>query len=201
MAQLNITLNQEEILLLLSENREETFRKLLESSLNSILQAESKEQLGAERYERSSERRDSRNGVRERPLTTRIGRIILQVPRHRNQPFKTLIFDNYSRSEAALIAAMAEMVVNGISSRKVSTVMETLCGTGFSKSTVSEVCKDLDKDVQAFRNRPLTQEYPFVMTDATYFKVRENHRITSKALMIAICVLVFAIHKPLILFH
>lgn len=186
MAQLNITLNQEEILLLLSENREETFRKLLESSLNSILQAESKEQLGAERYERSSERRDSRNGVRERPLTTRIGRIILQVPRHRNQPFKTLIFDNYSRSEAALIAAMAEMVVNGISSRKVSTVMETLCGTGFSKSTVSEVCKDLDKDVQAFRNRPLTQEYPFVMTDATYFKVRENHRITSKALMIAI---------------
>ncbi len=123
MAQLNITLNQEEILLLLSENREETFRKLLESSLNSILQAESKEQLGAERYERSSERRDSRNGVRERPLTTRIGRIILQVPRHRNQPFKTLIFDNYSRSEAALIAAMAEMVVNGISSRKVSTVV------------------------------------------------------------------------------
>ena len=97
-----------------------------------------------------------------------------------------MIFDNYSRSEAALIASMAEMVVNGVSTRKVSTVMETLCGSSFSKSTVSEVCKDLDKDVQAFRNRPLTEEYPFLMVDATYFKVRENHRITSKALMIAL---------------
>lgn len=186
MAQLNITLNQEEILLLLAENREETFRKLLEESLNRILKAESAVQLGAGRYERTDGRTDSRNGVRERPLQTRIGRIVLQVPRHRNQPFRTMIFDNYSRSEAALIASMAEMVVNGVSTRKVSTVMETLCGSSFSKSTVSEVCKDLDKDVQAFRNRPLTEEYPFLMVDATYFKVRENHRITSKALMIAL---------------
>lgn len=186
MAQLNITLDQEEILLLLSENREETFRKLLEAAMNRVLLAESATQIGAERYARTDSRTDSRNGVRERPLTTRIGRITLQVPRHRNQPFKTMLFDNYSRSEAALIAAMAEMVVNGVSSRKVSTVMETLCGASFSKSTVSEVCKDLDKDVQSFRNRPLTQEYPFVMADATYFKVRENHRISSKALMIAI---------------
>lgn len=186
MAQLNITLDQEEILLLLSENREETFRKLLEAAMNRVLLAESATQIGAERYARTDSRTDSRNGVRERPLTTRIGRITLQVPRHRNQPFKTMLFDNYSRSEAALIAAMAEMVVNGVSSRKVGIVMEALCGTSFSKSTVSEVCKDLDKDVQSFRNRPLTQEYPFVMADATYFKVRENHRLTSKAMMIAI---------------
>ena len=186
MAQLNITLDQEEILLLLAENREETFRKLLEASLNRILNAESAAQLGAERYERSANRTDSRNGVRERPLQTRIGRIVLQVPRHRNQPFRTMIFDNYSRSEAALIASMAEMVVNGVSTRKISSVMETLCGASFSKSTVSEVCKDLDKDVTSFRERPLTEEYPFLMVDATYFKVRENHRITSKALMIAL---------------
>ena len=188
MAQLNITLNQEEILLLLSENREETFRKLLESSLNSILQAESKEQLGAERYERSSERRDSRNGVRERPLTTRIGRIILQVPRHRNQPFKTLIFDNYSRSEAALIAAMAEMVVNGVSTRKVTLVVEQLCGKSISKSSVSDLCKDLDKAVREFKERPLEGDYPFLIVDATYFKVRENQRVISKALMIALAI-------------
>ena len=186
MAQLNITLDQEEILLLLAENRDETFRKLLEASLNHILSAESAVQLGAGRYERTEERTDSRNGVRERPLKTRIGRITLQVPRHRNQPFRTMIFDNYSRSEAALIVSMAEMVVNGVSTRKVSKVMETLCGCSFSKSTVSEVCKDLDKDVQTFRSRPLTEEYPFLMADATYFKVRENHRITSKALMIAL---------------
>ena len=96
-----------------------------------------------------------------------------------------MIFDNYTRSEAALIASMAEMVVSGVSTRKVSQVVETLCGTSYSKSTVSELCKELDVKVEAFRNRPLTGEYPFLTVDATYFKVRENKRIISKALMIA----------------
>ena len=146
---------------------------------------ESAEQLGAAPYERTEERTDSRNGTRDRELNTRVGRITLHVPRHRNVPFKTLVFENYCRSEAALIASMAEMVVNGVSTRKVSRVMETLCGTSFSKSAVSEVCKDLDKAVNEFRTRPLEEEYPFVMVDATYFKVREEHRITSKAFMIA----------------
>ncbi|MCR4573815.1 MAG: IS256 family transposase, partial [Lentisphaeria bacterium] len=161
------------------------FKNTLQTSLNKILQAESSEQLKAAPYERSEERTDSRNGTRERELNTRIGRIVLRVPRHRNVPFRTLVFDNYSRSEAALIASMAEMVVNGVSTRKVSKVMETLCGASFSKSTVSEVCKDLDKAVAEFRTRPLDGEYPFLTVDATYFKVRENSRIISKAFMIA----------------
>ena len=186
MAQLNITLNQDEILQLLSDDRDEAFRTLLTESLNSILNAESTAQLGAGRYERNPERVDSRNGSRERPLNTRIGSIILTVPRHRNKPFKTLLFENYSRSEAALVASMAEMVVNGVSTRKISRVMETLCGTSFSKSTVSEVCKDLDGIVDEFKNRPLDGIYPFMYVDATYLKVRENHRITSKALMVAL---------------
>lgn len=186
MAQINLILNQEEIQELLSKDRDEAFRKLLESSLNGILKAESTEQLGADRYERSEERKDSRNGTRERTLQTRIGKLTLEVPRHRNVPFKTLVFDNYKRSEAALITAMAEMVVNGVSSRKVANVMETLCGATPSKSAVSEACKELDKTVTEFRNRPLTDEYPFVMVDATYMKVREEHRITGKALMVAI---------------
>ena len=185
MAQLNITLNQEEILQLLLEDRGDAFKSILQASLNKILQAESTEQLKAEPYERSEERTDSRNGSRERELNTRIGRITLHVPRHRNVPFKTLVFDNYSRSEGALITSMAEMVINGVSTRKVSKVMETLCGTSFSKSTVSEVCKDLDKAVGEFRTRPLEEEYPFLTVDATYFKVRENGRIISKAFMIA----------------
>jgi putative transposase len=185
MAQLNITLNQEEILQLLSKDRDEAFRELLTNSLNSILKAESLEQLKASPYERSEERTDSRNGFRNRDLNTRIGRITLSVPRHRNQPFKTMIFDNYSRSEAALIASMAEMVVNGVSTRKVSNIVETLCGTSVSKSAVSDVCQDLEKEVEAFRGRPLEGNYPFLTVDATYFKVRENGRIISKALMIA----------------
>ena len=188
MAQLNITLNQDEILQLLSDNRDEAFKALLQNSLNSILKAESAEQLKAAPYERTDERTDNRNGTRERTLATRLGKLELQVPRHRNQPFKTMIFENYSRSEAALITTMAEMVVNGVSTRKISQVMETLCGTSYSKSSVSELCKELDSKISEFRKRPLTGEYPFLIIDATYFRVRENHRIVSKAFMTAFAV-------------
>lgn len=186
MAQLNITLNQDEILQLISENRCEAFKMLLQESLNKILVAESSEQIKAERYAREEDRTDYRNGTRERGLVTRIGKVTLQVPRHRNLPFKTMVFENYSRSEAALIAGMAEMVVNGVSTRKVSRVMETLCGASFSKSTVSEVCKDLDETVNKFLARPIDGEHPFVTVDATYFKTREDSRIISKAFMIAL---------------
>ena len=186
MAQLNITLNQDEILQLLANDRDAAFAKLLQDSLNSILKVESSAQLKAEPYERTEERTGSRNGFRDRPLTTRIGNITLSVPKHRDgEAFHTLIFDNYGRSEAALIVTMAEMVVNGVSTRKVSQVMETLCGKTYSKSTVSEACKELDKKVKEFRERPLSGEYPFLTVDATYFKVRENGRIISKAFMIA----------------
>lgn len=185
MAQLNITLNQDEILQLMSGDREGAFAMLLQDSLNAILKAESAEQLNAESYERTDNRTGYRNGTRERELNTRIGTITLQVPRHRGAPFKSMIFDNYCRSEAALIACMAEMVVNGVSTRKVSKVVETLCGLSISKSAVSELCKELDEAVSEFKNRPLTDHYPFVVIDATYFKVREDHKIISKAFMIA----------------
>ena len=187
MAQLNITLNQDEILQLLSNDRDAAFAQLLQKSLNGILLAESTAQLKAEPYERTDERTGSRNGFRERPLTTRVGTIILNVPKHRDgEPFKTFVFDNYCRSEAALIVTMAEMVVNGVSTRKVSQVMETLCGKRYSKSTVSEACKSLDDAVKEFRERPLSDEYPFLTVDATYFKVRENSRVISKAFMVAL---------------
>ena len=124
MAQPNITLNQEEILELLQDSRPDAFKNLLQESLNGVLKAESAEQLRAEPYERTEERTDSRNGTRDRPLVTRLGRIELKVPRHRNVPFKTLVFDNYKRSEAALVTTMAEMVIGGVSTAKVGRVME-----------------------------------------------------------------------------
>ena len=184
MAQLNITLNQDEILQLLGENNGSAFRVLLQETLNAVLSAESTEQLQAQPYERTSERLDSRNGTRERSLCTRIGTIDLKVPRHRNIPFKTLVFDNYQRSEAALVTTMAEMVVAGVSTAKVGRVMEEICGKNFSKQAVSVACHELDDVVSTFRGRPLGS-YLFVIADATYIKVRENHRIVSKALMIA----------------
>ncbi len=189
MAQINFTLSEEEILRVLTGDRDEGMRFLLEKIVNIIMKAESEEQLGASKYERSGERQDYRNGTRERELTTRIGTLTLQVPRHRNEPFHTMIFENYKRSEASLIATMVQMVIAGVSTRRVAKVVETLCGKGFSKSTVSELCKSLDEEIQAFQNRRLDNiEAPFIMTDATYFKVREDHRSRSKAFMVAIAI-------------
>ena len=186
MAQINITLNQEEILEVLSKNRDEAFKIIVQKILDQIMLAESNEILKAEPYQRTSFRTDFRNGFRDRELVTRIGKITLHVPRHRNVPFKTMIFDNYTRSEGALISTMMEMVIQGVSTRKISEVTKILCGQEFSKSTVSQICKALDAIVCGFRDRPIEKYYPFLITDATYFKVRSQHRVTSKAFMIAI---------------
>lgn len=189
MTQVNFTLTEAEVLQVLSGDREEAFKMLVKKILDQIMLAESAEQLGADRHERSDERQDYRNGLRKRKLTTRIGTIELEVPRHRNEPFHTMVFENYQRSEAALIAAMVKMVINGVSTRKVSGVVEELCGKSFSKSTVSQLCKKLDAEIEAFRNRPLDNlEVPFLMVDATYFKARENHKVVSKAFLVAIAI-------------
>ena len=124
-----------------------------------------------------------------RILNTRIGSLVLEVPRHRNQPFHTMVFENYQRSEASLIATMVQMVIAGVSTRKVSKVVETLCGTSFSKSTVSSLCKKLDEEIMVFKSRPLNMnDAPFLMVDATYFKAREEHKIVSKAFLVALAI-------------
>lgn len=188
MATFNLTLSQEELLQVISSgDSSQSMQELLRKTLNEVLQCESSEQLQAERYEHTGEREDYRNGTRERPLTTRMGTFELEVPRHRNKPFKTMLFETYQRSEAALVTTMAEMVVAGVSTRKVSKVMETLCGKEFSKSTVSDACKELDTYVEEFRTRPIEPgKYPFLMLDATYFKCREDVRIRSVAFMVAV---------------
>lgn len=172
MAKLNITLDQDEILSLLEQDRDGAFLELMRGALNGILRAESERQLHAAPSERTPGRTDYRNGTRTRTLKTRIGAIELDVPRHRNTPFRTLVFDNYQRSEAALVATMAQMVVEGVSTRKVAAVVEELCGQAPSKSQVSEVCARLDGDVERFRSLPRPGRVPFLSVDATYFKVR-----------------------------
>jgi len=153
---------------------------------NQVLLAQSTEQLGAEPYERTEGRTAYRNGTRERQLTTRIGTLTLRIPRHRNGQFSTELFMRYQRSEQALVLAMMEMVINGVSTRKIESITEELCGKKFSKSTISTLCKNLDPMVNAFRTRPLKSHYPFLMVDAIYVKVRENKRIQSRGLLIAI---------------
>lgn len=154
MARINPTLDQDEVLGLLADGGGDAFRLLLQETPDGVLRAESAEQLRARPHERTEERTDGRNGMRARSLTTRVGTIELKVPRHRNAPFKTLVFDNYGRSEAALVTTMAEMVVAGVSTAKVGGVMEEVCGRSFSKQSVSEACAELDPAVRAFRDRP-----------------------------------------------
>jgi len=187
MAQFNITLNEEHLKgLFLSDGKDEAFSKLLEEVFNQVLLAQSTEQLGAAPYERTEERTAYRNGTRDRELTTRVGKLTLKVPRHRNGQFSTELFSRYQRSEQALALAMMEMVINGVSTRKVELITEELCGEKFSKSTVSALCKQLDPIVHAFRTRPLKSHYPFIIVDALYLKVREDHRVQSRGLLIAV---------------
>ena len=189
MAQFNITITEELLHgLFLSNGRDEAFSKLLEEIFNQVLLAQSSEQIGAEPYERTETRTAYRNGFRERQLTTRVGTLTLRVPRHRNGQFSTELFSRYQRSEQALVLAMMEMVINGVSTRKVEQITEELCGKKFSKSTVSTLCKKLDPIVEAFRTRPLKCHYPFLTVDAIYVKVRENGRVQSRGLLIAVAV-------------
>lgn len=187
MAQFNITLTEELLHGLFSSNgRDQAVAKLLEEIFNQVLIAQSKEQIGADPYERTDERTAYRNGFRDRHLTTRVGHLHLRVPRHRNGDFSTELFERYQRSEQALVLAMMEMVVNGVSTRKVENITEELCGKKFSKSTVSALCEKLDPVVKAFQTRPLENHYPFLVVDALYLKVRVEHRVQSRGLLVAI---------------
>ncbi|WP_206920216.1 IS256 family transposase, partial [Alicyclobacillus suci] len=161
--------------------------KLVEQVLNQVLQAQVTEQLKASPYERTDERRGYRNGTLPHPITTRVGRLILQVPRIRNGEFSTELFARYQRSEQALVIALMEMVINGVSTRKVAQITEELCGTEFSKSTVSALCKRLDPIVAAWNERSLREHrYPFVLVDALVVRIREDGRVRPRAVMIAV---------------
>lgn len=186
MAQYQITVDSNLLhQLFLGNSQDAGVNALLESVLNQVLQAQVSEQLRAERYERTEERQGYRNGTYPHTLTTRVGKLTLRVPRIRNGQFSTELFARYQRSEQALVLALMEMVINGVSTRKITEVTEELCGTEFSKSTVSDLCKNLDPIVTAWNNRPLTTEYPFVIVDALYVKVREKGRVRSRGVMIA----------------
>lgn len=186
MAQYKINLDSEILhQLFLGNSKDSGVAALLESVLNQILQAQASEQLGAEPYERSEERKGYRNGSYPRQLTTRVGKLTLRIPRLRNGAFSTELFARYQRSEQALVLALMEMVVNGVSTRKVSQITEELCGTEFSKSMVSDLCKRLDPIVHDWNNRSLKDtHFPFVIVDAMVIKVREDGRVRSRGVMI-----------------
>lgn len=186
MTQINITLNDELLKDLFLSQDTNAMKILMEKVFNAVLNAQAEAQIGAELYERSDERQTYRNGYRPRQLKTRVGSLNLLIPKFRNGHFSTQLFERYQRNEKALVLTMMEMVIQGVSTRKVSDITEELCGTGFSAGTVSNLCANLDPIINEFKNRPLTKEYPFVIADAIYMKMRKDHRIRSVALHIAI---------------
>ena len=154
--------------------------------LNTVMEKERDDYLQAGAYERTSDRKDSRNGYYERGLLLNIGKVTLKVPRTRNGEFSPSVFERYSRCDQAFVLSMLEMVVNGVSTRKVKNIVEQLCGESVSKSFVSSLTEKLDPVVNTWANRPLnTMYYPYIFADAMYIKVREHNRVVSKAVYIA----------------
>lgn len=154
--------------------------------LNEFMEKERDEYLKVSSYERSSERHDSRNGYYERSLVLNVGKVKLKVPRTRNGEFSTTLFEKYARCDQALVISMLEMVINGVSTRKVTNIVEQLCGENISKSFVSSLTQKLDPIVNEWNKRPLNvMYYPYIFVDAMYIKVREHNRVVSKAVYIA----------------
>lgn len=162
-------------------------QKLVEKVLNEVLESQVAEHLQASRHERTEARRGYRNGYRVRPLKTRVGHLNLLVPRVREGHFSTKLFARYQRSEQALVLALMEMVVNGVSTRKVERITEELCGTSFSKSIVSDLCRRLDPLVHAWNERSLAdRKFAFLLVDAIVIKVRKEGRVVSQSVLLAI---------------
>jgi putative transposase len=188
MTQLNLTLNIED---LKDQVANSDLDVLVKSSLvlvlNEFMEKERNDYLNAKAYERTDERLDYRNGYYNRDFVISIGKLTLTVPRTRNGEFSTSLFEKYKRVDQSLVLSMMEMVVNGVSTRKVTKVMEQLCGESVSKSLVSNITKKLDPIVIEWATRPLNVTYyKYVYVDAMYIKVREHQRVVSKAVYIAI---------------
>jgi transposase-like protein len=161
-------------------------KDLIAESLQNILQAEFDCFIKAGHYERSKDRRGYRNGTYTRSLVTRVGRIELEVCRDRDGLFQTELFHRYQRSEQALVLSMIEMYLQGVSTRKVSQVVQELCGVDISKSQVSTLAVELDSKLNKWRARKLNKAYPYLIVDARYERIRCSEGVISKAVMIVI---------------
>ena len=174
-----------EVKALLSEDQD-FLRPLVQAILQELLEAEMTEVLGAEKGERTPQRLGYRAGHYPRTLVTRVGKLELRVPQDRHGRFSTELFERYQRSEKALVAALAEMYVQGVSTRKVKAITEELCGHSFSAATISAINAKLDDSLAQFAERRLDEACPYLILDARYERVREAGVIRSQAVLLAI---------------
>ena len=161
-------------------------REIVRAVMQEVLEAEMTDGLGAEKGERTTARLGYRSGYYTRTLVTRVGKLELRVPQDRDGRFSTELFERYQRSEQALVATLAQMYVQGVSTRKVKAITEELCGHAFSASAISAINKRLDESLKAFAERPLAEPFPYLILDARYEKVREAGVVMSQAVLIAI---------------
>jgi transposase-like protein len=172
----------------LLEGDEDFIRSAVQSFVQAALEAEMSEALAAEKGERTEGRLGYRSGYYSRALITRAGTLELRVPQDRAGRFSTELFERYQRSEKALVGTLAEMYVQGVSTRKVKAVTEALCGHSFSASSISAINKSLDKSLKAFCERRLSDPFPYLILDARYERVREGGIITNQAVLVAVAV-------------
>jgi putative transposase len=165
---------------------EEVVRSSVEETLNGLLEAEADELCGAKRYERSPERLDTRSGHYDRKLATKAGEVMLKVPRLRSLPFETQIIERYKRREASVEEAMIEMYLAGVSVRRVEDITEALWGTRVSPSTVSELNQKIYVHIDAWRNRPIEGEHPYVFLDGIWLKRAWGGEVENVAVLVAI---------------
>jgi len=161
-------------------------RPIVETTLQQALEMEMEETVQAGKGERTEGRLGYRSGYYGRSLITRVGKLELRVPQDRQGRFRTEVFERYQRSEKALVTALMEMYLQGVSTRKVKAITEELCGHEFSSSTVSRMVQQLDEKLEQFANRRLEEQYPYLILDARYEKVREDGAVKSRAVLIAI---------------
>jgi putative transposase len=161
-------------------------REIVRAVLQEILEAEMTDALGAAKSERTTGRLGYRAGYYGRTLITRVGKLELRVPQDREGRFSTELFERYQRSEQALVATLAEMYVQGVSTRKVKAITEELCGHAFSASAISAVNQRLDQSLAAFARRRLEEPFAYLILDARYEKVREAGIVRSQAVLLAV---------------
>ncbi len=161
-------------------------KETVEETLNAMLDAEADRLIQAEKYERTDARKDTRAGHYKRKLDTTAGRVELKVPKLRNLPFETAIIERYKRRETSVEEALVEMYLAGVSVRRVEDITEALWGTKVSPSTISNLNQEIYEKIDAWRNKPLTEDYPYVYLDGTILKRSWAGEVRNVSILVAI---------------
>jgi transposase-like protein len=178
----------DDVVTLIAEHGTDSMQQAFATLLNIAMRTEREQVLGARPHERTPERRGHANGFKPKSLRTRVGTLTVQVPKTRGIDFYPSALERGVRSERALLCALAEMYVQGVSTRRVTAVLEELCGLEVSSSQVSRATAELDEELEAWRTRSIGEVHHLIL-DARYEKVRHAGTVISTAVLVATGVL------------